>query len=182
LAKRSLELAEISLGHSLLAQFYLAVKFDHTSAETAARRAVAVDPNDAEAVVVLAEVLLFAGHYDEAIAHLKEAMRLNPGFPERYRYLIGQAKFHMGDFDATLSTMKKFCERASVRQYHRTCSLYRASALAQIGRTSEAESMVEVFANYNLASLETMLMLKFPFKDPSAPENIMVGLRKVWPQ
>ena len=105
LARKSLRLADISLGHTLLARYYLNVKFDHSSAESEARKAVEIDSNDVEAAAVLAKVLLFTDQYDETIALLEEAMRLNPGFPERYRYLIGQAKFHQGKFDASLEAM-----------------------------------------------------------------------------
>ncbi len=141
-----------------------------------------IDPNDARALPVLGEVLLFSGHYNEAIVQLERAMQLDPGFPERYRVLIGQARFHKGEFEATLDAMEAFCENASVRHSRLVvCNFYRASALAQIGRASEAKELVKSYSQlYNLASLQTTRTLKLPFKGPEASERIMVGLQNIW--
>ena len=45
----------------------------------AAERAVALDPNDAEAHAVLGHLLGFRGEFDRAKAEFDLALRLNPG-------------------------------------------------------------------------------------------------------
>ena len=177
LANQALKLGRVSLGHLLLARLFLYQKFDHTQAENEVRRALAIDPNEAEASALIAEIQLYTDRYNEAIQYLQKAMRLNPGFPQRYRFLIGQAKFHQGDFRSALDAMAKFCETASMLAYYRSCKLNEASANAHIGQISKARSIIKIYANRNLASLETMVVMQFPFKNRTPREALITGIR-----
>ena len=65
----------------------------HDDAIAEARTAVASDPSDAEAHIALARALSFAGHPDEALDAVDQAMRLNPHYASSYLYQRGLAQF-----------------------------------------------------------------------------------------
>ena len=56
-------------------------KNQHEQAIAAAERAVALDPNDANAYMALADQLGMAGRTEEGLTMAKTAMRLNPHYP-----------------------------------------------------------------------------------------------------
>jgi adenylate cyclase len=64
--------------HSNLGNFYLLIKREHERAISAGKREVALNPNYAEGYAWLAMALQFSGLFDEAIAMMNRAYRLNP--------------------------------------------------------------------------------------------------------
>ncbi|MAG96983.1 MAG: hypothetical protein CMM08_09900, partial [Rhodospirillaceae bacterium] len=165
LADRSIRLGDAPLGHLLRATISLLRNQDHDRAMSEARRAVALDPNFAEGYATLAEVMLYSGQIDESLESLDQATRLNPGFPERYRFLMGQAKFHQRKYQAALEDMENFCKTAFSWQYQRSCAYYQASALAHIGNIAKAKLLIKTATNARIASISTMISLGYPFKD-----------------
>jgi len=63
----------------------------HDDAIIEAEKAVARDPNDADSYGVLAEVLNYAGRYDDAITNVLTAVRLDLFHSAYYPYVLGQA-------------------------------------------------------------------------------------------
>ena len=84
LAHKALHLGDPPRAYRLLAQMYLFVPWDgerdYDKAVAAARTAVRLNPNDADNLADLAEVLVFFGEPGEAIELIKRAKRLNPNF------------------------------------------------------------------------------------------------------
>jgi TolB-like protein len=64
---------------------------DLQSAEHHCRRAIALNPNDADAVARFGALLAALGHPEEGIDRIREAMRLNPYHPEWYWHHLGHA-------------------------------------------------------------------------------------------
>ena len=183
LAEKSIVLGAASPGHAMLANLYLWEKFDHDRSESEARRAVAIDPNNSESIAVLAEVLIYAGKLDEARANLANAMRLDPGFPGRYSYLLGQEYFHAGKYRKSLEQMMDYCE-GRVLSPRSGCLHYRASALGQLGEIEAGRKIINILIGgsrgRNLASIETTIAVNFPFSNDAGREQLMEGIRKVW--
>jgi len=141
-----------------------------------AERAIALDPNDAESLLMMAEVLLFIGRPEEAITTAKKAMLLDPrniAFPLG---LQGQAHFCMEQFDEAASLM----ERALKLNPNRTgFASTLAAAYAHLGRNQEARSALEIYTKPWLmpANLQRV-MYYYPFKNLADADRFANGLLK----
>ena len=62
------------------------------------RKAIALDPNDADNYAVLSSVLVWAGQPEAAIEPIERAMRLNPYHPPLYLCHSGSALFSLGRY------------------------------------------------------------------------------------
>ena len=65
----------------------------HEEAIAAARRAVALGPNNAKSHVQLGNILNWSGKPTEGIAYIRKAMRLNPRYPFYYLFYLGHSHF-----------------------------------------------------------------------------------------
>jgi adenylate cyclase len=183
LADKSILMKEVPLGYLLQAKISLFEKLKHERALIEARRAVALDPNLAEGHATLGEILLYDGQLDEALKSLELATRLNPGFPEFYKFLKGQAKFHQLKFEAALDDMAGFCPTAATRAYSTLCTLYQASAYAHIGNIAKAKSfLIGNQAFSKMRSFSTIIAVRYPFKNPGDVEELLGGLAKFIPK
>jgi adenylate cyclase len=65
-----------------------------------ARRAFELNPNSGWAAVAMAQCALFNGLADESIAHVQNAMRMNPRDPQRFRWQLqlSMCYFFKGDY------------------------------------------------------------------------------------
>ncbi len=77
-----------------------------TRAIAEAERAIALAPNDADGYETLAEVLAWSGRADEAIGHIKRAMRLNPQYPFYYLWTLGHAYYLTGSSADAIATLQ----------------------------------------------------------------------------
>jgi adenylate cyclase len=96
--------------HNALSQAYL-FKKQHEQAIAAAKRAIALAPNDAEGFAWLGATLNFAGRPEEAIGLLKKAMRLNPRYPYNYLSFLGMAYRWAGRNEEALATLQSALSR-----------------------------------------------------------------------
>ena len=132
---------------------------------------------------MLAEVLIYVDKSEEAIELLKKAMRLNPGFPDQYRFLLGQAYFNQRRYQDALDQFSKFCKDVVAHRYSVPCMLYQASAYGymqdiQMGRTA-IKSYLELG---EFDPVETRAIILLPFKSETSREHLLEGIRKVWPK
>ena len=74
------------------------------------QRAIDQDPNDADAHVTLAEILVFAGEPQRALKLIDEARRLDPHNQGYHAYLAGLAQFGVDDFDAAAASLERALE------------------------------------------------------------------------
>ena len=72
----------------------------HAEAVAAAERAIAINPNYADAFALLAWTLDYAGRPEEAMLALNMAMRLNPRPPASYLEILGKIYFTQGRYNA----------------------------------------------------------------------------------
>ena len=139
----------------------------------AAERAVALDPNDAEAHAVLGHMLGFRGEFDRAKTELDIALRLNPGSFGILTYYLGWASTfgepergaEMADRAIRLNPnykpwasnplrsayfmagryedALKVMERLTPDNYNKYAWVERAASFAVLGRKAEAEATVK---------------------------------------
>jgi adenylate cyclase len=97
----------LSLSHSILGQLYLWKNRQHEQAITEVERAIALAPNDADAYVGLAWILIHAGRPEEAIEKLEKAMRLDPNYPVHCLIFLGEAYYWLGRSEEAIAAEKK---------------------------------------------------------------------------
>ena len=112
--KKAFKYAQITLSidqddgfaHSLLGFIYLLMK-KYDEAISSGRRSVELQPNGALAHLIFGSTLNYAGRFDEALVHLKQAIRLNP-FPHYfYYYHLGACYLMKDEFENALKEIKK---------------------------------------------------------------------------
>ena len=111
LAQKALSIDESDgFAHCLLGSVYVLMK-KYEKAIESGKRSVELQPNGAQFKMVLGSTLGYAGHFDEALVHLKQAIRLNP-FPAFYDYYyLGLCYMFKGQFEDALTEFKKLVQR-----------------------------------------------------------------------
>lgn len=130
-----------ALAQLLLGGFYI---WTNRAVEGIAKceHALALDRNLAAAHALIGAAKLFTGRAEETESHVLEALRLSPRdtLAHRWMYTAGAAKLFLG------------CDEEAVGWYRRSIEsnrnfpiayFYLATALAQLGRMSEARSATE---------------------------------------
>jgi adenylate cyclase len=111
MAQKALTIDESDgFSHGLLGNVYLVMK-KYEKAIASGKRSVELQPNGAQFKVVLGSTLGYAGRFDEALVHLKQAIRLNP-FPAFYDYYyLGLCYMFKEQFEDALTEFKKVVQR-----------------------------------------------------------------------
>ena len=99
-------------------------------------RAVAMDPNSADAHVFLSLSLSAAGRGEEALLYIEKGMRLNPHPSTFYQYALGQCYFVLEDYEKAIESLKRGVElrKVFVPNHFNLCLLY-----TLLGREDEAK-------------------------------------------
>lgn len=124
-------------------------------------KALAIDPKIAEAHQNLGVALSRIGRFEEAIAHWRDAIALNPSSGECFQYLSEVKALSTGD--AAFTMAKALADKASAESHQRRCAAF-AVATALHG----AEKFKQAFKYYELGNrlagvksdvkVETMLL------------------------
>jgi len=98
---RSSAKARAELGFSLL------FKKQPKPALSEFRKAREFNPNDADIMAEMADALTYNGQMEEAVGLLKDAMRLNPFYPDYYLWYLADAYFALRQYDDTVETLER---------------------------------------------------------------------------
>jgi TolB-like protein len=175
LAKKALALN----GRLPLAYFVSGLSYreqgDYVKALVEGEKATDIDPNYANAHVLVATLMYYSGRPEEGLERMKLAMRLNPHHPHNYPFHVGQAYFIMGRYQEAIEAFQRGLESRPTSERLR---LWLAAAYAQAGQLDDAEwQREEVLISNPQFSLQN-IERAFPFKDPRDREHFMAGLRK----
>jgi TolB-like protein len=118
-------------GHSELGYSCL-YKKQHEASLAAYERAIELNPNDADILAEMADTLTYSDQPQRAIELLDRAMRLNPLYPDWYLWNLGDAYFHIEDYEASINALKKMRDQSEA---HRLL----AASNAHLGRMAEAQ-------------------------------------------
>lgn len=75
----------------------------------ACRQSVALDPNNAEALLFLSMSLSSAGFGEEALFYIEKALKLNPHSSPFYEFVLGQAHYVLEDYDRAIAAYQRGC-------------------------------------------------------------------------
>ncbi len=122
--------------HWLLGMIY-GYSGDLKNAELHYERAIALNPNDANALAGSGLLLAGLGRAEEGIERIRKAMRINPYHPEWYWMDLGMALYAAQRYEDSADAFKR---RTHVGYW----TLWRiAACYAQIGRTEEAAAAAD---------------------------------------
>jgi len=154
-------------------------RFEEAMAD--ARKAIELEPGNANAVYGLANHLFFNGQPEEAIAVQLRAMRLTPSYPPVFQHFLGWAYQHAGQYDKAIETLKA---SANKDPKFPLAHLRLAVIYAELGREKEMRAeAAEVYRLQPDFSGEQMMM-DYHFKDPKDYERLKASMIKagLWRQ
>jgi adenylate cyclase len=99
------------LAHLALGNLYLLRK-EHNKAIATYERAIAINPNGADAYMVLGSRLADMGKPQEGIQLMKKAMRLNPIPPAHYLFYLGYAYYALGQQEKAIELLEESLQRS----------------------------------------------------------------------
>jgi tetratricopeptide (TPR) repeat protein len=118
-------------------------KHQHKRAISEAEAALALNPNDAEALEALAEALIYSGRPQDGMLQAQRAMARNPLLLGRPLYLLGLAEFALGNPDQTILRLARAIELAPAHRPEFSGLL--AAAYGELGRAAEADAAFAVY-------------------------------------
>ena len=165
-----------SLAHQVASSMFL-FKRQYEDAIAEAERAIAVDPNDPGAHLMMADALIMADRPAEALGFLKKARRLDPNLPGVYLFVEGMARFCLGQLEETVTLI----ERAlTYNPEVRPLAAPLIAAYAHLGRKQEARTVLQNFLkNWPFSPIPANLrnlMYGFPIKNPKVADRLASGL------
>jgi len=154
--------------HWLLGLIYVYCDLDRAAFHH--RRAIALNPNDANAIASLGLLLVFLGRPEEGIDQIREAMRLNPYHPDWYWSDLSAALYATRRYSEAIEVLRRIARPG----YWQWCRL--AACYAQLDRMDEAKAAAcEVRLlrpNFSAANI------RIPYRNPTDAEHVIDGLRK----
>ncbi len=139
------------------------------------RRALELNPNDADVLTDMGLFCTWAGHANEALTFALKAMRINPHYPEYYAAQLGQIWFDARQYENAIRTLEgvRVLDTPLMRIYlaasHAALG-HDAAARAAIARlqASEPHSTITHWTSPKLA----------PYREDSDREHLASNLRK----
>ena len=179
IAQKALELDSANPDvHSLMGGIHL-FQGQHEQAISEGRKAIALRPNDACNLALLAQTLSFSGKSEEAIGLMERAMRLNPYYPEWYLGILAHSYRVKGRYEEAIATYNELLKR---RRKTGGAAIHTHLGLTltymKIGKEDEArDHAAELLRIDPSLSLEWVRQATF-FKDQELLEQDLAALRK----
>jgi len=148
---------------------------NYEQAIDAAKKAIALEPNYADAYALLAWVLNYAGRVDQALEAMQTALRLNPQVPSVYLTVQGGIFYMLRRYDMAAQNFTQALELNPTTQRLR---LWATAAYAKAGLIDEAEWEAEELYALNPELSLNDIIQSFPFRDPQHMDHLLVGLRR----
>lgn len=148
---------------------------EYVKALVEAETAIRHDSNYANAHVLLATLLYYAGRPGDGLERIRKAIRLNPHHPYNYSFHLGQAYYVLGRYAEAIEAFRKGIDTnpASERLH-----VWLAASFAQSGQSDKAEWEAEEVRAINPAFSISRMEKTFPFKEKKDRERFLEGLRK----
>lgn len=143
----------------------------HSASIDAYRRALMLNPNDADVMVEMADALVHTGEPDEAMVLIEKAMRLNPFYPDLYLWNLGGAYFNLRRYEEAVETLERMHNPTEGRRLL-------AASYAYLGRLDDARfnaaKLLEAHPEFSLRHWEMVQ----PDKDPEDTAHFVNGLKR----
>ncbi|WP_209436080.1 winged helix-turn-helix domain-containing tetratricopeptide repeat protein [Mesorhizobium metallidurans] len=172
LARKAVVIDPNDAGCHWVLGYLLSYERSFAQADAEFAKAIALDPNEADAWAALSDIAVLAGRVDEGLEHIRKAFRLNP-FPASWYYLtLGQAQYAAREYEAAVETLRRD------ETYRTSSRRFLAASLAQLGRLDEARAEAELFLVGNPHFTTRHWATTEPFRDAAMLEHFVDGFRK----
>ncbi|WP_413993422.1 adenylate/guanylate cyclase domain-containing protein [Labrys okinawensis] len=145
------------------------------SALTEAKRGLALAPNSAELLLLLANVQIFSGEPARALETLDLYMRLDPHYLEITLQALADAQFSLGEYAKAISALE---QRLVRNPEAATAYALLASCHGHIGQREEAQRAWDNTMRLNPGFSVERRRQVLPFRNPEDFERRVEGLRK----
>jgi TolB-like protein/Tfp pilus assembly protein PilF len=142
--------------------FLLFFRGEDEDAETHFRRAVALNPNDADAAAFMCNFLVYIGRWEEGLEWIALAKRLNPVPPAIYHWYHALALYSAREYAQAVKTIKK------MRPLLRWGRGYLAACYAHMNRMDSAHAEIEAFVKASQRELKER-------GEPARPVNLSLA-------
>jgi TolB-like protein/Tfp pilus assembly protein PilF len=160
--------------HTLLAGIY-AIRRQYENALAEAERAVALNPNGADAYSAYFGVLGCLGRWEESVVFGKKCIRLKPFPPALHLQWLGRAYFMTGQYDMAILTLKK---AVSTNPNFLPAHAFLAACYSSIDRQAEATAAAEQVLQLNPKFTLESYAKTLPYKNRADIERYVAALRK----
>jgi TolB-like protein/class 3 adenylate cyclase/Flp pilus assembly protein TadD len=144
---------------------------EHDAALSAYRRALLLNPNDADLMSDMADALAHSGRSEESIGLIEKAMQLNPFYPDQYLWHLGGAYFNLRRYEEAIRTVQSMQNPTEGRRLL-------AASYAQLGQVDEArhhaQKVLEAHPNFSVERWGSVQ----PDRDEADLAHFLEGLRK----
>ena len=148
---------------------------DYQAALKSTQQSLFYNPNYADGLGMLSDVLNYAGQPKKALKAMKKAMLLNPNYPHIYLIIRGEVYFNLHAYDDAIRDLESALARNPEAQEAR---LWLAAAYAHAGDIDSAnwqlESIRHAGINLTLNYIENVV----PLNDPVQLNHFLSGLNK----
>ena len=147
----------------------------HDRAISAYKRALELNPNDADVLNDFGQCLSFAGRATEGVEVVHKAMRLNPHYPDYWIMQLGPIYFDARRYEDAISTLEKLHSNDTM-----AVQLYLAASHAALEHTDQARAtMGRIIRLEPLATLERLApTVLAPYKNASDRDHLRENLVK----
>ncbi len=161
-------------GHWALAGYHM-IRGQHDRAIAAYKKALELNPNDADVLNDFGLCLSYAGRAKEGVEMVRKAMRLNPHYPEYWAVQLGQIYYDARLYEDAIATLQSLRSLDWI-----LVQIYLAAGHAALGHADQAGKAVtraiELDPEATLQKCATADMA--PYKDPKDLEHFRENLRK----
>jgi len=160
--------------YRLLGMMYVYMR-QYEKAIAAGKKALELCPGGAGVHAALGIILNFAGKPDEAIAHLKEGIRLNP-FPQYwYYYRLGQAYIQKGKYEKALIEYNKALKCSPNELFtHVNLAVVHSLLGHQEEASNEAKKVFDLNPDFSIEKTAKVL----PYKNKDQVKLFVEAMRK----
>ncbi len=141
-------------------------------------RALALSPNDADILGALAENLLLAGRYDDALTRIREAMRLNPYYPPYLLDVLADILRLTGRYEDAIAAAEEALPRYPESEVEPL--LYIVYANMKLGKQAEARTGVTELLRrdptFSVATGKPKIAQRQPYRDPEVLNELFAAL------
>ena len=143
---------------------------DAEGALLAARRSVELGPGDADNLLFLGRALASVGEFDQAVAHARHAVALNPSRPSYYDAALGRALWGQGTYDETNTYMNDCLTKTPG---YTGCRIFQVASYYGMGNSAAASKAVTALLQQspNLTVSDALKGMGFP-GDAKANERL----------
>lgn len=162
---------EESRCHGILSFFHVWLG-EFEQAEQAARRAVALNPCDADGLFNVAYVLVNRGRHQESLEWFERAKDINPMWPGNYDNGHSLALFHLGRYDQSVRLLSRV-PRLNARQEMRLAATYALMGERDFAR-QHAEQARSLASDRDFVE---WARTSYPFEQERDRQRLMDGIR-----